>query len=102
MKLVKQDGVIRGVKVCRKGPQLTHLMFVDDCLLFEEAMSEGATVLKEILRDYEDSEQCINFEKSTAFFSPNTIASTRDVVSQRINIKISTKPEKYLGLPNMV
>ncbi|KAA3474069.1 LINE-1 reverse transcriptase isogeny [Gossypium australe] len=98
-----QEGLIRGMKVCRRGPQITHLMFADDCLLFGEVTRDGANVLKGILREYEDiSGQRINFENFTTFFSSNITNASKEVVSQMMNMRSSTEPEKYLSLPNIV
>lgn len=78
-------------------------MITDDCILFEDATQEGANVLKGILREYEDiSGQCINFKKSITVFNSNTSNACKELVSQMINIRISIKLEKYLGLPNIV
>ncbi|KAA3477177.1 reverse transcriptase [Gossypium australe] len=86
MRLACHKGKICGAKVCRASPSITHLMFVDDCILFGEVSNRGISVLKEILRECEVcSRQCVNFEKSTV-----------------LNVRCSIDPEKYLGLPNMV
>ncbi|KAA3473633.1 reverse transcriptase [Gossypium australe] len=54
------ERIIKGVKA-------------NDCLLFAESTKEQAIVLKAILQQYEQcSGQCVNFNKSTIFFSLNT------------------------------
>ncbi|KAA3476761.1 bZIP-like protein [Gossypium australe] len=60
-------------------------------------------VIKIILREYEVCfSQCVNFEKSIAFFSSNMIELNKTIASQILNVRCSTNPEKYLGLSNMV
>ncbi|KAA3484426.1 reverse transcriptase [Gossypium australe] len=72
MRLAGQENRIRGAKVSQEAPSITHLMFADDCILFGDVSNRGINVLKEILKEYEVcSEQCVNFEKSTVFFSSN-------------------------------
>ncbi|KAA3479588.1 LINE-1 reverse transcriptase isogeny [Gossypium australe] len=53
MRLASREGTIKGVKVCRRGPSITHLLFADDCILFGDATERGAQNLKTILREYE-------------------------------------------------
>ncbi|KAA3456600.1 reverse transcriptase [Gossypium australe] len=99
----KRQGLIKGAKASRQGPTILHLLFADDCILFGEASHKGAKLLKDILQDYEIcSGQCVNFSKSTVFFSPNTIEEDKAVVPRLLRIRVATNPEKYLGLPNMI
>lgn len=73
IRLAIQGGCLKGVKASRKGPSISHLLFADYSILFEQAISCGAQVLKDILKKYElNSGQCDNFEKSTIFFMSNT------------------------------
>ncbi|KAH1113962.1 hypothetical protein J1N35_007340 [Gossypium stocksii] len=41
MRLTSQERKILGAKVCRSAPPITHLMFADDCILFEEVSDRG-------------------------------------------------------------
>lgn len=52
MRLTVREGRIKGSKVSRNGPSISHLLFVDDNILFGEANGEGAAVLKKILEEY--------------------------------------------------
>ena len=60
----------RGISVGRGAPRVSHLLFVDDCIVFCKASTEeGGKVIK-ILEDYErESEQKLNREKTSLFFS---------------------------------
>ncbi|KAH1090134.1 hypothetical protein J1N35_017391 [Gossypium stocksii] len=103
MRLASQEMRILGAKVCTSAPPITHLMFADDCILFGEVSNRGISLLKEILEVCEAcSGQCVNFEKSTAFFNSNVGVQDKNLVFQILKVRCSTNPEKYLGLPNLV
>ncbi|KAA3484578.1 reverse transcriptase [Gossypium australe] len=88
---------MKGVKASRRGPKISHLLFADDCIMFGEASEKGAKILKDILKEYENcSGQCINFNKSSIFYSTNTKTPTL------LGVRSSTSLEKYLGLSNVV
>lgn len=53
MRLSMRDGLLRGVHVSRNDTRISHLLFVDDSILFGEAKIEGVHVLKRILKEYE-------------------------------------------------
>lgn len=73
--------MVKGVRICRGAPQITHLMFADDSILFGEATREGALTLQHILKEYEMVlGQCIDFEKSIALFSSNTSNGTKEEI----------------------
>lgn len=68
MRLAKQGGVVRGAKICRNAPLISHLIFADDCLLFGDATEVDALALKRVLEEYEAvSGQVINFENQLHF-----------------------------------
>ncbi|XP_016694234.1 uncharacterized protein [Gossypium hirsutum] len=103
MRTAVEEGFLKGVKVSRRGPQISHLLFADDCILFGEATCRGATSFKAILSEYRRcSGQCVNFEKSTIFFSKNTIEEERRRIVILLRVRSSNESERYLGLPTMV
>lgn len=103
LRLASEEGNLRGVKVSRRGPQISHLLFVDECILFGEATDKGIMTFENVLKeDKVFSGQCVNYGKSTVFFSSNVIDTVRVTISDRLGVKRSNNSEKYLGLPNMV
>ncbi|KAH1045709.1 hypothetical protein J1N35_036493 [Gossypium stocksii] len=103
LKIAREEGSLRGVKVSRRSPQITHLLFANDCVLFGEATDRGVGIFEKILKEYEVcSRQCVNYGKSTIFFSSNTTDSARLAISNRLGVKWANYSEKYLGLPYMV
>ncbi|KAA3475505.1 reverse transcriptase [Gossypium australe] len=103
MRIAKKSGLVKGVKVSRKGPEISHLLFADDCMMFGEATEQGAKNMKDILNEYAKcSGQCVNFNKSTIFYSSNTSQAAKESVTAMLGVRNSSNPEKYLGLPNML
>ncbi|KAA3481589.1 reverse transcriptase [Gossypium australe] len=103
MRMAKQNGLVKGTRASRSGPAISHLLFADDCILFGEAPERGARVLKGILQEYAYcSGQCVNFDKSTVFFSANMAEESKVAVSSFLGVQSSESSERYLGLPNMV
>ena len=91
---------LHGVKICRRAPSISHLLFADDSLLFGRTTREEVRVIMEILKLYESaSGQCINLEKSSVYFSSNTVARQRDWIKGTLGVKEVDRFESYLGLP---
>lgn len=69
LKQAQQENEIQGVSFGRTGPNVTHLLFADDSIVFLEASSNNLTRLRQILQAYEEaSGQKVNLEKSSFFF----------------------------------
>lgn len=66
------DGKIQGIKISRKAPQVSRLLFADDFLVFARADIQNVTNLLQVIKSFSDiSDQQINFQKSAVFFSKN-------------------------------
>ena len=47
------NGVMKRISICRKGPELSHLFFADDNLIFYRASLEDCDELQRVLGVYE-------------------------------------------------
>lgn len=60
---------MEGVKICRRAPMISHLLFADDSLLFFWASEPQATVVKGLLNTYVAAMgQLINLQSVPSFF----------------------------------
>ncbi|XP_056698409.1 uncharacterized protein [Spinacia oleracea] len=67
------DGCIKGIRIARNTPSISHLFFADDSLFFFKATHESCRELRGIIDSFcEASGEAINFDKSSVIFSPNT------------------------------
>ena len=88
------------MKVCRRAPGVSHLLFADDSLIFMKANEPSARRLQEILALYEDaSGQMINKEKSAVMFSKGTSQRAKRNFQRILQIRDEAFNERYLGLP---
>ena len=103
IKKAERNGDIHGFSLCRRGPKLTHLLFVDDSLLFCKATMEECGKVLNMLSDYEDaSGQKINKSKTTLFFSKAMDSAIKDQIQEAWGVPEIMQYEKYLGLPSFV
>ena len=66
-------GTLKGVAVCARGPNISHLFFADDSLIFCQATKEECSTLISILAKYEQAScQQLNREKTSLLFNKNT------------------------------
>ncbi|KAM6583441.1 hypothetical protein CsatB_010443 [Cannabis sativa] len=96
-------GKVRGCKVARGAPIISHMFFADDTYVFCKANEEAACNVMELLSYFQQaSRQQVNVLKSSIFFSSNTRAEDRTRVCSRMGISEAGDNSTYLGLPNIV
>lgn len=79
------------------------MLFADDSLLFCKANQEEVQIVTEVLQAYAASSgQCINFEKSSIYFSSNTAREQRDTIKLALGVREVDRFDAYLGLPTLV
>ncbi|XP_027152430.1 uncharacterized protein LOC113752516 [Coffea eugenioides] len=94
---------IKGLRISRQGPIITHLFFADDSLIFCKASIHQANEIMKLLKTYEEaSGQLINLDKSTVFFSKNMNLEQRKEICSALGGMVEMTQEKYLGLPMVI
>ncbi|GAU36899.1 hypothetical protein TSUD_220680 [Trifolium subterraneum] len=88
----------KSMRAGRSGPQISHLLFVDDLLLFAETSIEQAHRIMHCLDLFcTASGQKINNKKTQIFFSKNVEPQLRDDILQHTGYTIVNSLGKYLG-----
>ncbi|KAL0408380.1 UNVERIFIED_CONTAM: putative mitochondrial protein [Sesamum radiatum] len=99
----ENQGELRSVRVARNAPQINHLLFADDTVIYCKAVVEEVLWVKEVLKQYElASGQLINKEKSCMVFSKNTLVTRREELSNIMEVRFDNVPTTYLGLPAFI
>jgi hypothetical protein len=91
---------IHGVKIAPTAPEISHLFFADDSLIFCRASTNEVTTIANIIHNYEEaSGQLVNLNKSEMLFSKGVYESTKEDIYQILPIQNVTNFSKYLGMP---
>lgn len=94
---------IRGIKIANESPEISHLLFANDSLLFLQASRHQVGEVLRLLDVYGDaSGQRVNIDKSTIVFSPNVIEEDRTAILNMMGVRVADNLEKYLGMPAWV
>ncbi|XP_062013415.1 uncharacterized mitochondrial protein AtMg01250-like [Rosa rugosa] len=99
---VVNDGFLRGIKLSRSCPTLSHLFFADDALFFLKATLLNCWHLNKIFLEYcNASGQLINKAKSSIYFTPNTSPQMALLMCELLDFIEVDNPGTYLGLPTI-
>ncbi|XP_074326550.1 uncharacterized protein LOC141664498 [Apium graveolens] len=103
IKKYENKGLIKGIKVARGAPPVSHLFFADDSYVYCRATRGEASQVMSLLSVFEKvSGQKINVEKSNVFFSQNVQQETKTEILQVTGFMEASASTQYLGLPNCI
>ena len=96
-------GDLRGFSPCKNGPQISHLFFANDNVIFCRAKMGDVQALQSALTLYEHaSGQKVNGAKTNLFFGKSIPDSTKVALKNFLGVLEIKEYEKYLGLPAVV
>lgn len=83
------------------GVKLSHLFFADDLILFAEASSDQALVIKRCLDKFcSDSGEKVNYNKSSILFARSVASSVKTEVSGNLAIPVGNGLRQLPGSPD--
>jgi hypothetical protein len=89
--------------VAKNAPNISHLLFADDSMLFFKAKACAAKETELILTAYcAASGQRINYDKSSILFSKKCNESIKEAVKENFHVFNEALTGRYLGLPTDV
>ncbi|XP_055814558.1 uncharacterized protein LOC129884254 [Solanum dulcamara] len=89
-----------GFLMAKGGPQINHLSFADDVIIFSSGRSQTLQLIMDTLHTYEStSGQLINRDKSHFMVPSNAFNSTVRRIKRVTGFKKMTSPITYLGCP---
>ncbi|KAK1647134.1 hypothetical protein QYE76_064939 [Lolium multiflorum] len=93
-------GRISPLKIVRRAPGITNLMFADDCLLFFRETKDQAIIVDNSLKLFQKSTgQFLNSSKCSLLFSSACPVGVQNDIKATLGVQSSSFEEKYLGLP---
>jgi hypothetical protein len=99
----QNDKKIKGVKIAQGAPEITHLLFADDSLMFCRANKEEITYIKNIISDYQRaSGQLVNINKSEIMFSKHVTDEAKRSIHQILPMNQVEFFSRYLGMPTVI
>ncbi|KAM0878606.1 hypothetical protein ACQ4PT_034756 [Festuca glaucescens] len=94
------DQGLKDLKICRTLPGISHLLFIDDCMLFYKAENDQAKIIKAIITSFEKgSGQLLSASKCSIMFGESCQQQSQDEVRLTLEVERTDFEDKYLGLP---
>ncbi|KAL5746524.1 hypothetical protein ACOSP7_027670 [Xanthoceras sorbifolium] len=95
-----KEGSWKTIKVSREGPEISHLFFADDLILFGNANVNQAAIMKECMDSFcAISGQQISYNKSRVYCSSNVKDSLAKLIYNVCESLGTRDLDKYFGVP---
>lgn len=95
---LEESGRLNGIKIARSCPQITHLLYADDLVIYLQANVEEAREVVTCLTTYcQWTGQSISQMKSSVHFSANTPVAVKTAVCDILGIQECMHNGTYLG-----
>lgn len=96
----EQLGNFQGLRVCRRAPNVSHLLFADDSLLFFKADVDQAQIIKSVITTFENcSGQLLSPSKCSLLVNESLDQDTSEQLRAVLGVERVDFEAKYLGLP---
>ncbi|KAH0709403.1 hypothetical protein KY284_010830 [Solanum tuberosum] len=100
LNLLHHDQTYKGFHMETRGPQINHLCFADDVIIFTSTTRRSLQLIMKTLSTYEVvSDQCVNKEKSHFMIPTNATMETIERINEITGFSQQDNPITYLGCP---
>jgi hypothetical protein len=94
------QNMIQELKICRRSPGISHLLFADDSLLFFKADAEQANRINDVLKVFGKSTgQLLSPAKCSIMFGQKCTEEDGEAVASILKVGALALDDKYLGFP---
>ena len=97
---LQANHLYRGFNMERKGPQINHLSFADDIIIFTSTDCTSLQLIMKVIEDYEGvSDQMVNKDKSFFMVTDKTSQEIIENIKMVTGFTRKNSPINYLGCP---